>query len=180
MQLEQLIEQAQAGKNFKYLYFWGHRPRKDGLPSDACFSQWYEAAFEINDVRYPTAEHYMMAEKARLFGDSKVEAAIIAAIDPSKAKALGRTIENFVEEKWLEHRFEIVVNGNYAKFSQNAALCEHLIKTGDKVLVEASPVDAIWGIGLSKDDPAALRPSTWQGLNLLGFALMEVRKRLSQ
>jgi len=180
MQLEQLQQQVEAGEQFQYLYFWGHRPRKDGLPSDACFSQWYEAPFIVDRVHYPTAEHYMMAGKARLFSDASAEEAVLAASDPGKAKALGRTVRNYDDNAWCAHRFQIVVDGNYAKFSQNAALHDYLLKTGNKVLVEASPVDAIWGIGLSRDDDAALQPSTWQGLNLLGFALMEVRNRLKK
>ena len=176
--LEELISKTAAGAQFKYCYFWGHRPRKDGLPGDSCFSQWFEAAFSVDGIGYKTAEHYMMAGKARLFGDAETLAKIITAADPGKAKALGRTVKNYDEETWRAHRFQIVVDGNFAKFSQNKALGEYLLTTGEKVLVEASPVDAIWGIGLSKDDPAAMQPATWKGLNLLGFALMKVRDQL--
>jgi ribA/ribD-fused uncharacterized protein len=178
MQLQDLLLQVEAGTQFKYLYFWGHRPRPDGLPSDSCFSQWYAAPFKIDGKDYPTAEHYMMAGKARLFDDASAETAILASTDPAKVKALGRKVKNYNEETWCEHRFQIVVDGNHAKFSQNAELRDYLLKTGDKVIVEASPVDPIWGIGLSRDDPAAQTPATWKGLNLLGFALMEVRDRL--
>lgn len=176
--VEELIGQLQSGAQFKYNFFWGHRARQDGLASDACFSQWYESAFTIDSIRYATAEHYMMAGKARLFGDADALAQILAATDPGKAKAMGRAVKGYVEEQWRTHRFQIVVDGNYAKFSQHRELGAYLLRTGDKVLVEASPVDPIWGIGLARDDADAQHPATWKGLNLLGFALMEVRDRL--
>ena len=176
--VEKLISQIESGAQFKYSYFWGHRPKKDGVVSEACFSQWFESAFTHDGLHYPTAEHYMMAGKARLFGDTDAAARILDASDPGKAKALGRTVKNYDEEQWRTHRFQIVVDGNYAKFSQNKDLGNYLVRTGDQVLVEASPVDPIWGIGLARDSADAQHPATWKGLNLLGFALMEVRDRL--
>ncbi|MFT3777631.1 MAG: NADAR family protein [Ottowia sp.] len=167
------------GEEFSYLYFWGHRPRPDGAPSSSCFSQWYEAPFQLDGVSYSTAEHYMMAEKARLFGDSAALGRILAATSPGAAKTSGRQVIGFNDPTWNSHRFEIVVQGNFAKFNQNPRLAEFLRRTGDKVLVEASPVDSIWGIGLAADDPQASDPGSWQGLNLLGFALMIVRERLA-
>ena len=68
-----------------------------------------------------------------------------------------------------------MVKGNLHKFQQNEDLGKFLLATGDKVLVEASPVDAIWGIGLAQDHEDALLPSKWRGPNLLGYALMTVR-----
>lgn len=68
--------------------------------------------------------------------------------------------------------------GTVAKFTQHPDLAGVLARTGTQVLVEASPVDRIWGIGRAAGDPDALRPSRWLGLNLLGFALMEARERL--
>ena len=110
--------------------------------------------------------------------DDAVLADILASTDPSKVKALGRKVKGYDESRWVAHRFAIVVAGNYAKFSQNEALTAFLLSTGDKVLVEASPVDQIWGIGLARDGPHAAHPDKWNGLNLLGFALMEVRDML--
>jgi ribA/ribD-fused uncharacterized protein len=72
-----------------------------------------------------------------------------------------------------------VIQGNLAKFSQNPLLERFLLETGTRVLVEAAPRDLIWGIGLGQNDPRAQDPATWQGLNLLGFALMEVRRHSS-
>ena len=169
----------QAGEAFRYLHFWGHRPRKDGQVSSSCFSQWFEAPFGLSSQRYPTAEHFMMAEKARLFGDEASLVRVLVAANPGAAKAAGRQVKGFDEAVWLEHRFDIVVRANRAKFEQNAAMASYLLQTGDQVLVEASPVDAIWGIGLAADDERANDPMQWRGLNLLGFALMQVRSELS-
>ena len=175
---QDLIDYINRGNKVKYLFFWGHQPNKDGAISKSCFSQWYEASFEIDSVKYKTAEHYMMAEKARLFGDSDVLAQILAAEHPGAAKKLGRLVKGFQPETWLENRFEIVVRGNVAKFGQNPELKDFLIATGNRILVEASPRDRIWGIGLGQNNPDAEDPCKWRGLNLLGFALMEVRNVL--
>src|SRR5262249_32317379 len=141
-------------------------------------SQWWPATFCIESHRYPTAEHYMMAEKAKLFGDNHAFTAIFASESPSRAKSLGRKVRNFDEQIWSSHRFDIAVRGNTAKFEQNTELRSWLLGTGDQVLVEASPRDKIWGIGLAADDKRALDPKTWRGLNLLGFALMRARAAL--
>ncbi|MCC2545685.1 NADAR family protein [Hymenobacter sp. BT175] len=167
-----------AGHPFKYLYFWGHTA-KSATVGKECFSQWYPASFTLDGHAYPTTEHYMMAEKARLFQDEAARAAILAARHPNDAKSLGRRIQGFDETTWVTARFAIVVRGNQAKFSQHPALQTFLLTTGSRVLVEASPVDSIWGIGLTQDHADAASPLTWRGLNLLGFALMEVRDQLA-
>jgi ribA/ribD-fused uncharacterized protein len=173
-----LIESARKGTRFKYVFFWGHKPQPDGSIGKEVFSQWWVAPFEIEGQRYATAEHWMMAEKARLFSDEAVREKILAAGSPALAKKLGRMVEGFDDQTWEAHRFDVVVAGNLAKFSQHEALKDFLLRTGNKVLVEASPVDRIWGIGMSADNPAAENPESWHGLNLLGFALMVVRERL--
>ncbi|MBN9414177.1 MAG: NADAR family protein [Candidatus Eremiobacteraeota bacterium] len=167
-----------GGLQPKYIFFWGHRPLKDGSIGKSCFSQWWLSAFEVDGVAYASAEHYMMAEKARLFGDEASRLAILAAATPAEAKKLGAQVGGFTESTWVQHRFEIVVRGNQARFTQNPDLADFLRKTGDRVLVEASPLDRIWGIGLAEDDPRCQDPEQWLGPNLLGFALMEVRSRL--
>lgn len=176
---DELIEHLARGKKAKYVFFWGHTADKSKV-SKCCFSQWYNASFEINGVRYATAEHYMMAEKAKLFKNDKLIDEIINASHPNKAKMLGRQISGFTNEIWNAHRFEIVVKGNLAKFSQNKELEVFLLNTGSRVLVEASPVDKVWGIGLAEDHTDANNPFKWKGLNLLGFALMAVRKQLKE
>lgn len=174
-----LLLHLAAGNTLKYLYFWGHTGRKGAPPGKEVFSQWYPAPFTLEGTTYATAEHYMMAEKARLFGDEATRAAIIRAAHPDQAKKLGRLVHGFEEALWNAARFTIVVRGNEAKFSQHPALREFLLGTGSRVLVEASPVDAIWGIGLAQDHPKAAYPAEWRGLNLLGFALMDVREQLA-
>ena len=103
---------------------------------------------------------------------------IIAAAHPSQAKNLGREVQGFTQSTWEQHRFDIVVRGNIAKFGQNPALKTFLLNTGHRILVEASPTDRIWGIGWSENDPQTQNPEQWRGLNLLGFALMVARSQL--
>ena len=122
----------------------------------------------------------MMAEKARLFGDEQILSKILTANSPGLAKALGRKVKGFIPKIWDEHCFNIVINGNYAKFSQNSKLTDFILSTKQRILVEASPVDKIWGIGLSQDDPNIENPLMWRGKNLLGFALMNVRQQLQE
>ena len=176
----QLVRALDEGDTARFLFFWGHRPAKDGRISKTCFSQWYEAPFDVAGITYPSAEHYMMAAKADLFGDAHTRESVLAATTPGAAKALGRQVVGFEEEVWARERMRIVVDANLGKFGQDARLADFLVRTGDQVLVEASPVDPVWGIGLSTDDPDANHPARWRGLNLLGFALMEVRDMLAR
>lgn len=181
MNVETLISQMQAGARPKWLHFWGHTPQKDGSLGKTCFSQWWAGhPFELEGTHYATAEHFMMAEKARLFGDAETLAEILVAKSPAIAKKLGRKVSGFDDARWLAARWDIVVRGNMAKFSQHADLKEFLLHTGDRVIVEASPYDRIWGIGMAATDANAEKPAQWKGLNLLGFALMEVRERLRE
>lgn len=173
-----LLEQIKQGLKPDYLMFWGHQPPRDGRISPSCFSQWFATGFELDGIHYPTAEHYMMAGKALLFDDQQTHARIIQAVAPADVKQLGREVRGFDDARWTEARFAIVVRGNLAKFSQHQALGDYLLSTGKQVLVEASPVDRIWGIGLAADDAKAAQPAKWRGLNLLGYALMEVRDRM--
>lgn len=177
--VDELVALTAAGEPVEYLFFWGHRPHPSGRLGPSCLSQWWPAAFTLNGVRYRTAEHWMMAEKARLFRDERSAAAVVAAGTPEEAKALGRGVEGFEGARWAAARVDVVVRGNVAKFGQDPALRDYLLGTGDAVLVEASPVDAVWGIGLAADDPRARRPDEWPGQNLLGFALMRARQALA-
>ncbi|MDQ2793171.1 MAG: NADAR family protein [Bacteroidota bacterium] len=173
-----LLDQLAQDARVKYLFFWGHQPSKDGVLTKSCLSQWWLADFVVAGLTYRSTEHWMMAEKARLFNDEAILGRILAAKSPAEAKKLGREIQGFTPEVWETHKVEIVTAGNQHKFSQNQELAKFLLSTNDRVLVEASPVDAIWGIGLAADSPAAANPAQWQGPNLLGFALMEVRDQL--
>lgn len=168
----------QSGAKPKYLLFRGHRPPAAGGVGKGCLSQWWPAAFTVDGLVYRSTEHFMMAAKALLFGDAETAARVLQAPHPGAAKALGRQVRGFCEQVWMQRRFELVVTGNLAKFGQHRDLREFLLGTGDRVLVEASPQDRIWGIGLAANDERATVPEQWLGLNLLGFALMEVRHRL--
>ncbi|MFI6792247.1 NADAR family protein [Nonomuraea sp. NPDC050383] len=177
--LDEAVAAEQAGRDLRCLYFWGHRPARDGGVGPGCLSQWWPAAFTSGGHTFATAEHYMMAHKAWLFGDDETAEAILAASHPGEVKKLGRTVRSFDEERWNAHRFDIVVRGNLAKFGQDAELGRFLAGTAGRVLVEAAPNDRVWGIGLTASDERAARPSAWQGTNLLGFALMAVRDTLA-
>src|SRR5689334_9009876 len=118
LSVELLIEAIQNGFSPKYLFFWLHQSQKE----KSCLSQCFEAPFRRDNTTYLTAEHFMMAEKARLFHDKEIENKIINAIHPGEAKALGKMIRKFDQTQWDEHRFEIVVQGNLLKFAQNPHL----------------------------------------------------------
>ncbi|MET9834710.1 NADAR family protein [Streptomyces sp. NPDC006385] len=173
-----LIREVRAGARVRYLHFWGHRPLPDGRVGASCLSQWWPSPFTVDGVEYATAEHWMMAEKARLFGDAEAERRVLDAGHPSVAKKAGRLVRGFDEVVWDRERFRIVVEGSVHKFAAHADLRGFLLGTGDRVLVEASPVDRVWGIGLAARDEGAGDPERWRGPNLLGFALMEARERL--
>lgn len=174
----EVVRLVEDGQPAKYLLFWSHRPRRDASPGPGCLSQWWPAPFEVDGRRFATAEHYMMWRKATLFGDIAMAERILSAEHPQRAKALGAQVRDFDEEAWRQHRFDIVVVGNLAKFGQHGELRDFLLATGERVLVEASPVDTVWGIGLAAGDVRTENPKSWRGLNLLGFALMRVRAAL--
>lgn len=174
-----LIAALDAGHSFQYLCFWGHKQPPTQAVTASCLSQWFPSPFTADGRTFQTAEHYMMWRKATLFGDPAAADRILQAPDPGKAKALGRTVRGFDEAVWTQRRAEVVAQGNVLKFGQHPALRAFLLATAPQVLVEASPVDRIWGIGLSAQDPDATQPHRWRGLNLLGFALMEARAALA-
>ncbi len=163
-----------------FQFFWGHRPSKDGVITHSCLSQWYICDFEVGTDTFCCMEQYMMFRKAWLFRDEAIAKEIMQCNDPGKIKSLGRKVANFDEEKWNKNKYDIVIEGNYHKFIQNKKLLNFLFSTKDKVLVEASPLDTIWGIGMSVDNPDCKDPTKWNGENLLGFALMEVRESIKE
>ena len=177
---EELVAAVEAGAVPKWLMFWGHQPEADGGVGKGVLSQWWPCVFRVEGVEYASAEHWMMAEKARLFGDAAALDKILAARTPAEAKALGRLVQGFDDAAWDGARVEAVVRGNVAKFGQDAGLRSYLLGTGNRVLVEASPRDRVWGIGMGAGNEGATDPRRWRGLNLLGFALMEARERLAR
>jgi ribA/ribD-fused uncharacterized protein len=160
-----------------FLFFWGHNRKR--LGDKAVFSQFYNAPFYADGERFKTAEHWMMYQKALLFEDYKIADKIMETDYPGKAKELGRKVADFSEEVWDREKVAVVRLGTIFKFSQTAELEDILIGTENKILVEASPSDPVWGIGLTEDDFGATRPAQWQGDNLLGFILMDARAYLS-
>ena len=176
--LKDLRDAYSSGQTFKFLFFWGHTPEPDGRISETCLSQWWPCRFTIDGTEYSCAEQFMMAEKARMFRDEEMLAKIMEASHPKEMKAYGRAVRNFDKDRWDSSCYEIVTRGNEAKFSQNPKLWAYLMKTRNRILVEASPRDRIWGIGMGKSNPDAQNPLKWRGRNLLGFALTEVRDQL--
>lgn len=148
----------------KFTFFWS-----------GPFSQWHPSFFKIGGITYNCAEQYMMAEKARLFRDGKNLVKIMSTSNPKDQKRYGRQVQNFNEIKWNSVARNIVYRGNYAKFTQNPELKKKLIETAGTTLVEASPYDTIWGIGLAKEDPRTKNRSEWLGTNWLGKTLTKLR-----
>jgi ribA/ribD-fused uncharacterized protein len=152
-----------------YFFFWS-----------GPFSQWQRCEFELDDITFNTAEQAMMYFKALLFNDLEIAGKISKAIDPGKQKALGRQVRNFSERKWDEHKIDIVHRVNLAKFGQNKGLRRKLFQTGEKTLVETSPHDLIWGIGLDESRALETPVNQWPGQNLLGQVLTDVRDQLRE
>ncbi|MDO3409923.1 NADAR family protein [Saccharibacillus sp. CPCC 101409] len=167
-----------GGQRLKYLFFWGHTPKTPGRVDASCLSQWWPSGFAVDGTRYSCAEQYMMAEKARLFGDEEARTKILQAKHPKQMKAFGREVRNFDGNVWNREAYGIVKQGGLEKFRQNRELWDFLKKTENRILVEASPQDRIWGIGMDKNDPDIEKPVKWKGTNLLGFALSEARDEL--
>ena len=152
-----------------HIYFWG-----------SCYSQWAMRDIEIDEVTYNCNEQYMMAEKARLFGDEHALNKIMESSDPEVQKAWGRKVKKFEQKAWEKIAKKVVYDANYAKFSQNKDCFYNLKKSGDKEIVEASPYDCIWGVGLRATDPKILDSKNWRGTNWLGEVLTKVREDIEE
>ena len=150
-----------------HIYFYG-----------SLYSQWAKKDIVIDDIKYCTCEQYMMVEKARMFGDNLSAIKIMDSQDPSVQKALGRKVKNFDIDKWEKRARYIVETANYAKFTQHEDCQRQLMDSGEKIIVEASPYDCIWGVGLRATDPKILDEKNWRGTNWLGEAIMDVRECL--
>ncbi|KAH7823109.1 putative NADAR family protein [Monocercomonoides exilis] len=168
--VHELIERCDKGQEFSYIFFWKESEDPYGI-----FAQWFTSPFVVDSIRYNTAEHWMMAEKARLFNDDVSLQNILKASTPRKAKELGRGVKNFNGTVWEQKKFDIVYQGNLHKFSQHPELKALLMETKSSIIVEASPLDAIWGIKMAASNPKATNPHEWKGENVLGFAIMAVR-----
>jgi len=111
--------------------------------------------------------------KAICFNDKSIAVQILSATEPRRVKALGRQVKGFRDDRWDEVKYKVVVEGNWYKFTQNPTFKQRLLETGNKIIVEASPYDKIWGIGVAATEDK----SKWRGQNLLGKAIMEVRDK---
>lgn len=152
-----------------YVLFWGSWP-----------SNWWYSPFTIDGVGYNCVEQYMMAEKARLFGDEETRAKILASHWPRTQKDLGREVQGYNDKKWSAARYKVVLRGTIEKYRQNPKLLKLLLDTGSAKFVECSPEDDLWGIGLSQDSPHATAPSKWRGKNLLGKTITAARAALKK
>jgi ribA/ribD-fused uncharacterized protein len=144
------------------------------------FSNWYIASFKINEMYFNCVEQYMMYQKAKLFHDRETAIRIMNTEEPAKQKMLGRLVKDFDDTQWVKYRLDFVKDACVAKYRQNPELLKILLETDSKTIVEASPYDRIWGIGLAKDHPDIENPRKWRGLNLAGKALMIARKILKK
>lgn len=154
------------------LFFWGHTEHGSNI-TKACLSNFYPCEFVFNGKMFHFSEQCFMYQKAMLFNDFEIAEQILNETDVRKIKALGRKVKNFNNELWDIHKENFMYNACYAKFSQNAELKDFLLGTCNREIVEASPVDNIWGIGFSSDK-AMENIDKW-GQNLLGKCLMKVR-----
>jgi ribA/ribD-fused uncharacterized protein len=151
----------------KFVFFW-----------NGIYSQWHKAPMTIDKIEYNSCEQYMMHQKALLFGDDEIAYLILQEENPKEQKKYGRMIKGFDKATWDKNCLAIVYEGNLAKFSQNEDLKAALLLTGDRIMVEASPLDNIWGIGLDENAEGIEDPSYWLGLNLLGQAITLVKNQL--
>jgi len=151
----------------KYVFFWS-----------GIYSNWHPSPFQIGGVQYNCAEQYLMAEKARLFGDITSESRILSAINPADQKRYGRQVTGFNKDKWESVALDVMYRALWAKFTQDEALKGQILSTGDRIIVEASPEDCIWGIGLHWAEKACDDPKNWRGTNWLGLTLTKVRDDL--
>jgi len=144
----------------------------------AFLSNWYPATFvDKKGIQYKNSEQYFMYQKAKLFGDDELAEKILQTASPQKAKELGRKV-NIKRKKWDENKIQTMYDANWYKFSQNPDLKRKLLNTNNSYLVEASPYDNVWGIGISKEDARSISPEKWKGENYLGRILMLVRQNL--
>ncbi|TCK33355.1 hypothetical protein B0G84_7567 [Paraburkholderia sp. BL8N3] len=156
-------------RNGRYTAFFG---------VDDVLSNWHPCSFTYHGISFSSVEQFMMYSKAKLFDDEQAATRILAVRDPRVQKRFGREVAGFDEAAWIAHREAIVYVGCREKFLQNEKPRAALLATANTVLVEASPYDRIWGVGLAKNDPLIADETAWRGLNLLGIALMKVRDTL--
>lgn len=174
---------VKENSNLHKIGFWGVNAE------NAEFSNFYYSPFDVVEdgltKRFTSVEHYFMYCKAVEFSDTEIAKQLLKNQSGSgpQYKKLGRNVRNYNDSVWSQVRYEHMLNGLRYKFTSNPALKERLLLTGNSILVEASPFDSIWGIGMGKTTRNG-RPldwenvTHWRGSNLLGYALMELRDEL--
>ena len=156
-----------------FIFFW-----KPNVGAYGWLSNWHISNFKIKGITYASVEQYIMNSKAVLFKDKASEKKIMGTSNPNMQRSLGRKVKNFDDKVWDVNKEQILYDGLHDKFSQDDDLKKKLLATGNETLVEASPFDRIYGIGLRENDLRALNKKTWRGQNLLGYTLMKVREAL--
>lgn len=165
-----MYTQTAAGyETDKYVFFYG-----------GPFSNWYACKYESDGESYNCSEQQFIAAKAKLFNDLSALKVIMGTDDPSVQKRAGRLVENYNNDEWEKVRYQAMLEAVQAKFFQNKKLGKILLNTKNKTIVEASPIDTIWGVGIDASNPDILDETKWKGQNLLGKALMEVRDLLRE
>ena len=155
-----------------HIYFWG------SIYSNFYVSETKPYLFKLDGYSWMSSEQYFMAQKALTFNDIEIFNKIVNTLDPGTAKKYGRRIKNYDEQIWSEKRYDIMKTAVFEKFNQNKDLKNKILNTGNKIFVEASPYDLIWGVGLYEEDDLILDEKNWNGLNLLGKVLNEVRNQI--
>lgn len=169
----------QNGRKLDKIYFWSGTPFSKTKIDESCFSNWFRMSFSKDGYEFKTMEHYMMFQKAMVFDTTMLES-ILKAPSPKEAKRLGRLVDNFDGEIWADGAMKIVEDGLFYKFISNHGIKNFLLDTEESLIVEASPFDRIWGIGMGSGERGVDDPFNWKGQNVLGFALMNVRDRIKE
>lgn len=180
LNLKSIRDRYNRGEKLEFKFFYGHLPSSSGKLTTSCFSHWWMQPFVINQTYYCCVEQWLASEKARLFGDEKSYHIIMNSTNPLVMKSRAEAIKNVKKSRENLNLCNLIYQGNFAKFSQNPDLKDFLFATGDEVLVYASPSDAVQGIYMKATNPKCTNPNNWEGENLLGFTLMDVRDVLKE
>ncbi len=143
------------------------------------FSNFHPASFSLDGNRFNCAEQFIQLSKARLFKDEKTADLILKSKHPEEQKQLGRQVVNFDPQIWKEAAKKLIVRGLAQKFDENPDLRQYLKDTGDKQLVECSAYDTLFGIGMNLQNKLKNDSQKWEGQNIQGEMLQEIRGQLT-
>lgn len=152
--------------------FWSHHL------DNGCFSNWYDAPHKLDGIQFQNTEQSFMALKAATFDDYDSIQLIYDTPDPKAVKKLGRQIKGFDDKVWEKDREICMYIANFYKFTQSPTLLKKLFDTEGCELVEASPLDKIWGSGWDRETHVDNVGQKYPGLNLLGKVLSQLRDDL--